>query len=240
MNGRILAAVAAFRVARSGDDTDLTANLEDSREGARFRRMRPLVLVLVIFAVAAGLAAGAGSARVEGPNAQRVLLQTNDRFGIAGTHVTCRVTRKAANFANRLLCYRATTPLGNRAPVKSYAVDLGEAGVKVVRVGTRQAVFERPEVAPAGRPVGSATASAALGRRIQLKAHTDKAFVAGTNIVCRPFGTAPKLSVLCVLIGSDNHIHDGTFLALLSDHGVIVAAARNGNPVTVFQRVHGR
>ncbi|MFL5927551.1 MAG: hypothetical protein ACJ77E_11520 [Gaiellaceae bacterium] len=202
--------------------------------------MRPFLLVLVVFAVAACLAAGAGSARVDSPNAQRVLLQTNDLFGIAGTHVTCRVTRRAANFANRLLCFRATAPLGNRAPVKSYAVDLGEAGVKVIRVGTRRPVFERPEIAPAGRPVGSAGAPAALGRRIQLKAHTDKAFVAGTNIVCRPFGTAPKLSVLCVLIGSDNHIHDGTLLVLLSDHGLVVAAARNGKPVTVFERVHGR
>ena len=46
--------------------------------------------------------------------------------------------------------------------------------------------------------------------------------------------------MLCVLIGADNHIHDGTYLVLLSDHGLIVAAARNGSPVTVFQRVHGR
>jgi hypothetical protein len=201
--------------------------------------MRPLLCVLVLSAVAAGLAAGAGSARVDRAGLQRVLLQTNDRFGIAGTHVTCRVTRKAANFANRLLCYRATTPLGNRAPVKSYAIDLGEAGVKVMRVGSRRPVFERLEVAPAGRPVGSAAAPAALGRAVHLDARADKAFVAGTNIVCRPFGTAPNRSVLCVLIGSDNHIHDGTFLVFLGDHGVIVAAARNGNPVTVFQRVHG-
>src|SRR3954452_19173183 len=105
--------------------------------------MRPLLLVLLVSGVASCLAAGAGSARVESPEAQRVLLQTNDRFGIAGTHVTCRVTRRAANFANRLLCFRATTPLGNRAPVKSYAVDLGEAGVKVLRVGARRPVFQR-------------------------------------------------------------------------------------------------
>jgi hypothetical protein len=201
--------------------------------------MRPLLLVLVLCGVA-GLAAGAGSARVDRAGVQRVLLQTNDRFGVAGTHVTCRVTRKAANFANRLLCYRATTPLGNRAPLKSYAIDLGEAGVRVLRVGSRRPVFARPEVAPAGAPVGSAGAPAALGRQIRLAARTDKAFVAGTNIVCRPFGTASKLSVLCVLIGSDNHIHDRTFLVFLSDHGVIVAEARNGKPVTVFQRVHGR
>jgi hypothetical protein len=63
---------------------------------------------------------------------------------------------------------------------------------------------------------------------------------ARVDIVCRPFGNAPKLSVLCVLIGSDNHIRGGTFLVLLSDHGLIVAAARNGSPATVFQRVHGR
>ena len=201
--------------------------------------MRPLLLVLVL-CVATCLTAVAGSARADRAGMQRVLVQTNDRFGIAGTHVTCRVTRKAANFANRLLCYRATTPLGNRAPVRSYAIDLGEAGVRVVRIGARRPVFARPEVAPAGAPVGSAGAPAALGRLVRLKARTDKAFVAGTNIVCRPFGTAPKLSVLCVLVGKDNHIHDGTFLVFLSDHGVIVAEARNGNPVTVFHRVHGR
>jgi hypothetical protein len=201
--------------------------------------MRPLFLLLFLVAVAAGLSAGAGSARVDRAGVQRVLVQTNDRFGIGGTRVTCRVTRTAARFANRLVCYRATTPLGNRAVVKSYAVDLGEGGVKVLRVGARRPVFDRAEVAPAGAPVGSAAAPAALGRAIRLRARTDKAFVAGTNIVCRPFGTAPKLSLLCVLIGRDNHIHDGTFLVFLSDHGVIVAEARHGNPVTVFQRVHG-
>ena len=202
--------------------------------------MRPLVLVLALVAVAAALSSAAGPARAGSPSAQRVLLQTNDRFGIFGTHVTCRVTRKSARFANRLLCYRATTPLGTRAPIRSYAVDIGEAGVKVLRVGRRRPVFDRPQIAPAGAPVGSAGAPAALGRLLRLKARADKAFVQGTNIVCRPFGTAPKLSVLCVLIGRDNHIHDGTFLVFMSDNGVIVAQARNGNPVTVFQRVHGR
>ena len=199
--------------------------------------MRPLLFVLVTLAFA-GLAADAGSARVE---SRQVLLQTSDRFSIAGTHVTCRVARKGANFANRLVCYVAKTPLGNQALLKSYALDLGEGGVKVLRVGRRTPVFDRSEVAPAGAPVGSAVAPAALGRAIRLSARADKAFVAGTNIVCRPFGNNPKkLSVLCVLVGRDNHIHDGTFLAFLSDHGVIVAEAKNGNPVTVFQRVHGR
>ena len=108
--------------------------------------MRPLVLVLALLALAlaAALSSAAGSARAGSPSAQRVLLQTSDRFGIAGTHVTCRVTRKSARFANRLLCYRATTPLGTRAPIKSYAVDIGEAGVKVLRVGRRLPVFDRP------------------------------------------------------------------------------------------------
>jgi hypothetical protein len=201
--------------------------------------MRPLLLVFVTLALTfAGLAADAGSARVD---SRQVLLQTRDRLSIAGTHVTCRVARKGANFANRLVCYVATTPLGNRALSKSYALDLGEGGVKVLRVRRRRPVFDRPEVAPAGAPVGSAAAPAALGRAIRLSARADKAFVAGTNIVCRPFGNDPKrLSVLCVLVGRDNHVHDGTFLAFLSDHGVIVAEARNGNPVPVFQRVHGR
>lgn len=202
--------------------------------------MRPLLLVPVVLVLAAALAVAGGAARAGDPGAQRVLLNTNDRFGIDGTHVTCRVTRKSKLFANRLVCYRATTPLGARAPIKSYAVDIGEAGVKVLRVGRRRPVFARTQLAPAGAPVGSAGAPAALGRRVQLKARADKAFVDGTNIVCRPFGTAPKLSVLCVLIGRDNHIHDGTFLVFLSDNGVIVAEAENGNPVTVFQRVHGR
>src|SRR5262245_62722970 len=153
--------------------------------------MRPLLLVPFVLGVLAVLSGAAGTARAGSPSAQRVLLHTSDLFGIAGTHVTCRVTRKSKLFANRLVCYRATTPLGARAPIKSYAVDIGEAGGKGLRGGRRRPVFARTQLAPAGAPVGSAGAPAALGRRVQLKARADKAFVDGTNIVCRPFGTAP-------------------------------------------------
>src|SRR5437764_5222416 len=201
--------------------------------------MRPFSIVLGVLALAAGFWAGAGSARV-GSSMALVLVKTNDRFDVGGTHITCKVSRKSTRFANRLLCYRATKPLSDQAPRGSYAVQLSEAGVVVLRVVTKRPVFDRPEVAPPGLPAGSAGATALLGRSAQLSARTDKAFVDGTNIVCRPFGDPPKRSLLCVLVGRDGHIRDGTYLVFISDHGVVVAQARNGKPVTVFQRVHGR
>lgn len=201
--------------------------------------MRRLSIVLGLLVLATFVAAGTGSAVLES-SPQRILLNTNDRFDIPGTHVTCRASRKSPQFANRLLCYRATTPLGNRSPRGSYAVRLTEAGVAVLRVGTTRPVFDHPEVAPPGAAAGSTGAIALLGGSGHLRTRSDKAFVAGTNIVCRPFGNPPKLSLLCVLVGRDGHIHDGTYLVFISDHGVIVALARNGKPVTVFQRVHGR
>jgi hypothetical protein len=213
--------------------------LEESSGRARVRRMRRLSIVLGLLVFAAAAAAAVGSAGL-GSSPQRILLKTSDRFAVAGTHVTCRVSRKSARFANRLLCYRATTPLGNRSPQGSYAIELTDGGILVLRVGTSRPVFDRSEVAPPGAPAGSAGATALLGRLGHLRTRADKAFVEGTNIVCRPFGNPPKLSLLCVLVGRDGHIHDGTYLAFISDHGIVVALARNGKPVTVFQRVHGR
>jgi hypothetical protein len=200
--------------------------------------MRPLSIVLAGLVVAVGFCSAAGSARLGG-TPLRVLVNTNDRFDVRGTHISCHVSRRAAGFANHLLCVRATTPLSSRAPRGSYALEITAAGVEVARVGSKQAVFRRPLVAPAGAPAGSAGATAVLGGSTVLKTRADKVFVAGTNIVCRPFGTL-KLSLLCVLLGQDGHIHDGTYLAFISDHSVIIALARNGKPVTVFQRVHGR
>jgi hypothetical protein len=228
------------RLARSGDGSIVIENLEESRGGATVRAMRPLfMVVLCALAAAAGAFTGAGSAGVHGSPA-RVVLNTHDRFDLARTHVVCRVSRRGPGFANRLVCFRELKPLSNRAGPGTYAVELQEGAVVVARVGSKGSVFNRPELAPAGPPAGSASATAVLGGSIDLATRQDKAFVAGTNIVCRPFGSPRPTSVLCVLLGSDGHVHDGTYLVIFSDHGVLIGVARNGKAVTVFRRVHGR
>jgi hypothetical protein len=218
----------------------LIENLEVSRGGATVRRMRPLLMLVLCALAAAGAAfTGIGSAGVQGSPA-RVLLNTHDRLEVAGTHVVCRVSRRGPGFANRLVCFRELRLRSNLAARGTYSVDLAEGGLAVDRVGTKRHLFARTELAPAGRPSGSAGATAVLGGSVDLVTRGDKAFVAGTNIVCRPYGTPRPNSVLCVLLGSDGHVHDGTYLVFLSESGVLVAVARNGKAVTVFRRVHGR
>jgi hypothetical protein len=63
-------------------------------------------------------------------------------------------------------------------------------------------------------------------------------YVAGTNIVCRPYGSRAAV-LLCVALGSAGHIEDGTYMAWISDRGVVIAQSRQGKPVVVFSR-HNR
>jgi hypothetical protein len=200
---------------------------------------RLLIAVLAAAVLGAGVSAAAGSARVQ-RSPLLLVVNTNDRFTIAGTHIACRVIRRSARVTNRLVCFEQTNALIFRARRGTYEVELSAAGVGVSRVGGTRAVFARTEVAPAGEPSGIALATALLGGSGRLTGRQDRVFVAGTNIVCRPFGTAPKESLLCVLLGRDGHVHDGTYLVFISDHGVLVARSQNRRAVTVFERVHGR
>jgi len=202
--------------------------------------MRPLLIcALGALALALGATTGSGAAQLKG-SPTRVLVNTGDRFDVGGLSIACRVVRKSATVTNRLVCFRETTQGSFKASKGSYAVEFTEAGLAVARVGVKRLVFTRSEVAPAGPAAGSAGATAVLGGTVSLTTRDDKAFVAGTNIVCRPFGSPRLKSLLCVLVGSDGRIHDGTYLVFLSDHGLLIAQARNGRAVTVFQRVHGR
>jgi len=202
--------------------------------------MRPLLIcALGALAVVLGASAGSGAAQVQG-SPTRVLVNTGDRFDVTGTRIACRVVRKATTSTNRLVCFRETKQGSFKAAAGSYAIELAEGGFAVARVGVKQLVFSRSETAPAGAAAGSTGATAVLGGTARLTTRTDKAFVEGTNIVCRPFGSTRVQSLLCVLVGSDGHIHNGTYLVFISDHGLLIAQARNGRAVTVFQRVHGR
>jgi hypothetical protein len=202
------------------------------------RRITVFICVLGALAIAASAFVATGSARVQGP-AAKFLLSANDRFEVAGTRIACRVTQKRAGYTNRLVCFRETKPQSYTPVLGSYQIELAESGVGVSRVGDRGSVFARSEGAPAGAAAGSAQARLLFGGVARLASRQDKVFVEDTNIVCRPYAQTSR-AVLCVLMGSDGHVHDGTYLVWISDHGVMLAQARNGKAVTVFRRIHGR
>jgi hypothetical protein len=201
--------------------------------------MRRLFLICVLggLAVAASALVPAGSAR--GHSSAAVLLSTNDRLEVAGSKIACRVTRKGPRYSNRLACYRETASQSYSPVAGSYALELAEGGVGVVQIGGKKPAFSRSELPPPGAPAGADQATALLGGFAHLRTRSDKAFIEGTNIVCRPYSQRTP-ALLCVLLGKDGHIHDGTYLAWISDRGVLVAQARKGSAVVVFQRTHGR
>jgi hypothetical protein len=187
--------------------------------------------------IAASVLVATGSARPAGPVAQ-FLVQANDRFDIAGSRVACRVIPKPP-FSNRLICFVETKPQSYAPRRGSYAVELADGTVAVGRVGGRQPLFVRAEAVPSGAAAGSDQATTAIpGTSVRLAKRDDRAIVAGTHIICRPWNKTPR-SVLCVSIGSDGRVHDGTYLAWISAHGVVLAQERNRTSVTVFQRVNG-
>jgi hypothetical protein len=204
--------------------------------------MRPLFLIIAgAVALGAGAAAEAGSTHVQGPP-QRVVLHSSDRFGVGGgSRIGCRVVRRSKRVSERLHCFYETAADSFVAKPGSYEVELAARGVVVVRVGkTRTPVFSRTETPPPGIPAGAKKAVATFGRVVHLQNRFDKVFLISTNIVCRPYGSHAPLGLLCVLIGSDGHVHDGTLLVLLTQRGVTVAESRHGAAVTVFRRTHGR
>jgi hypothetical protein len=214
---------------------------EQGRRRARFRAMRPLLLVaLGLLALGAGAAARAGSTYVQNP-AQRVVLHRTDRFAVAGSGIGCRVVRKSARASDRLHCFVESAFDSFVPKVGSYEVELAARGFVVVRVGAKvdRPVFGRPETPPKGIPKGGRAAVASFGRVIHLHNHFDKVFLVGTNVVCRPYGSSAPLGLLCVLLGSDGHVHDGTYLVLLTPRVLSVALAKNGKPMIVFRRAHG-
>lgn len=204
--------------------------------------MRPVLLVvLCVLALAIGEAARAAESHVDNP-AQRVLLHRNDRFGIGGSLIGCRVVARSRRVSYRLHCFVQTKTDSFLPRVGSYEVELEARGVTVVRVGkkTDKVVFSVHETPPKGVPAGGHQAVASFGRVVHLQNHFDKVFLITTNIVCRPYGSKAPLGLLCVLLGSDGHIHDGTYLVLLTQRSVSVALAKNGKSAQVFGRAHGR
>jgi hypothetical protein len=201
-------------------------------------RIGASITVLGVLLIAASVLVATGSARPASPVAQ-FLLQANDRFDIARTSVACRVIPKPP-FSNRLICFVETKPQSYTPRRGSYAVELAEGNVAVGRVGARQPMFVRAAAVPGGAAAGSNQATPAIpGTSVRLAKRDDRAFVAGTHISCRPWNKTPR-SVLCVSIGSDGRVHDGTYLAWISAHGVVLAQERNRTSVTVFQRVNGQ
>jgi hypothetical protein len=192
-------------------------------------------VVLAGLVVAAGAFVAAGWA--QGQSAPgRYVLKTHDRFEVAGSRIVCGVLKKQAGSA-RLVCYRSK--LRGKTPlVGSYEVVLAETGVGVARVGDRRFVFSKAQVAPTGAPAGSARAQLVFGGVAQLRSRSERVYVAGTNIVCRLYNASLR-AVLCVSMGRDGHVHDGTYLVWITNRGVVVAQARQGKAVVVFQRVHG-
>ena len=202
------------------------------------KRIVLFICVLAGLSLTAGVVVAAGSARGESSPA-RLLLNASDSFDVVGSRVACRVPQKRANYTNRLVCFRETKPGSYKPAAGSYEVELAEGGVRVARIGDKRPLFVRSEVPPRGAAAGSARAMALFGGVARLASRQDKVFVADTNIVCRPFSQRTR-AVLCVLMGSDGRVHDGTYLVWVSDRGVLVAQSRNGKAVIVFQRVHGR
>jgi hypothetical protein len=198
--------------------------------------MRPLLLVVL-----GALALGVGSAARADP-AQRVVLHTTDRVAVAGSKIGCRVIRKSKRTSDRLHCFLETGSDSFVPKRGSYEVELAARGLTVVRVGTKadKLVFGARETPPTGIPKGGLKAIRSFGRVVHLHNRFDKVFLVSTNIVCRPYGSKAPLGLLCVLIGADGRVPDGSYLVLLTPRSISVAAAKNGKPVTVFHRLQGR
>jgi hypothetical protein len=237
----MVAVAAGDRFARLGDQAPEDRRVSSFAASRYLQGMRPLLLVVLgTLALGAGSAARAGSARVENP-AQRVVLHLNDRFAVAGSKIGCRVVRRSRHVSDRLHCFLETGSDSFVPKPASYEVELAAQGVVVVRVGRPDhVVFNRREIRPKGIPRGGRKATRSFGRVVRLHNRFDKVYLVTTNIVCRPFGSRPPLGLLCVLLGADGHVPDGTYLVLLTPRGISVALARNGKPVTVFSRMHGR
>jgi hypothetical protein len=204
--------------------------------------MRPLLIVVLgALALGAGSAARAGSAHVQGPP-QRVVLHTNDRVDVAGSSIGCRVLRTSNRVSDRLHCFVETASDSFVPKPASYEVELAARGVVVVRVGKKRdaVVFSRRETPPKGVPAGGLKAVRSFGRVIHLHNRFDKVYVVTTNIVCRPYGSKAPFGLLCVLVGADGHVPDGTYLVLLTPRAISIALVKSGSPVTVFRRLHGR
>ena len=204
---------------------------------AKVMRIRAFIGVLGVLALASSTIVATGSARPQTPPA-RFLLHANDMFEVAGSGVACKVLSKGAPYPNRVVCFAETKQRTFKPQAGSYAVELAQGGVAVGRVGSRRPLFVRVEAPPGGSAAGSGQATGIAGARAQLAGRNDRAYVAGTNIVCRLWDQSPR-AVLCVLLGSDGRVHDGTYLAWISARGVRVAQEQNRRSVTVFQRVNG-
>jgi hypothetical protein len=166
------------------------------------------------------------------------MLQANDRFEVANSGVACRVLSRGAPYPSRLVCFMETSPQTYTPQQGSYAVELAQNGVAVGRVGDKRPLFARVEAPPADKAAGSDQATGTAGSRARLNDRGDRAYVAGTNIVCRLWNQSPR-AVLCALLSSDGRVHDGTYLAWISASGVRVAQEQNRRSVTVFRRVNG-
>jgi len=201
-------------------------------------RIGPFIGVLAALVLAASAIAATGSARSQkGP--ALLLLRANDAFEVAGSGVACRVLAKGAPYPNRLICFPETKQRTYTPRRGSYAVELAQGGVAVGRVGNKQPLFVRVEAPPGGAAAGSDQAAGIAGTRARLENRGDRAYVAGTNIVCRLWNRTPR-AVVCALLGGDGHVPDGTYLAWVSASGVRVAQEQNRRSVTVFQRLNGR
>jgi hypothetical protein len=196
---------------------------------------RPLSIVVLALAASALVANGRAAGH---PLGMSLLVGPDDRYELAFSHVACHVLPKRAGYTNRLVCYREAKPRSGRIAPRSYDVLMGESGVSVLRAGAKRPVFARRELPPAGAPAGSAAAKQLFGGYATLTARSDRVYVAGTNIVCRPYGSRAAV-LLCVTLGSAGHVDDGTYMAWISDRGVVIAQARRGKPVIVFSR-HNR
>jgi hypothetical protein len=203
--------------------------------------MRSLLLVaLGTLALGAGWSARAVSAQLADP-AQQIVLHTTDRVAVSGSKLGCRVVRASKRASDRLHCFLETGSDSFVPKPASYEVELAARGVTVARVGRAdKLVFSVHETPPKGIPKGGLKANRSFGRVIHLHNRFDKVYLVSTNIVCRPYGSKAPLGLLCVLLGADGHVGAGTYLVLLTPRGISIAQARNGKPVTVFRRLHGR
>jgi hypothetical protein len=184
--------------------------------------------------IASGALVATGSARPGAPPTQ-VSLRSGDRFDVTGAGVACRVVPRPAPLSNRLICFLETKPGSYRARPGTYAVEFAEIGIAVGRVGSKKPVYVRSETPPARAAAGSDQATPPLAGPTRLGNKGDRAFVAGTNIVCRPWRATPR-AVLCVLLGSDGRVPDGTYLVWVSAKGVLVAQERKRQSVIILRR----
>jgi hypothetical protein len=194
--------------------------------------VRQVVCRAAVIGVAAVSLATGSSAAVP---PKKFLLRLNDGFDVAGLKVACLAQRRAGAAANILICFQEDKSLSYKPWAGAFSIAFGEGGLAVVRNDIiLSRVFLKKQHAPSGIPPGQNSAQA-VAAVAELRPG-DKAYVAGTHIVC-DVSPSPR-SLICSLVGGDGKLLAGDYSALITDRNVLISQVLGSHirTVKVFSR----